>query len=66
MDGQEVSHALNDQSAGQFMMFNPDGMLVFSNSKPTQLCQTTSSTRYPDGRLVGPSDGSEIRRSEDL
>ncbi|UOB22173.1 ATP-binding protein [Pseudomonas orientalis] len=39
MDGQEVSHALDDQSAGQFMMFNPDGMLVFSNSKPTQLSQ---------------------------
>lgn len=39
MDGQEVSHALDDQSAGQFMMFNPDGMLAFSNSEPTQLSQ---------------------------
>ncbi|WP_339495444.1 ATP-binding protein [Pseudomonas sp. RA_105y_Pfl2_P56] len=39
MDGQEVSHALNDRSVGQFMMFNPEGMLVFSNSKLTQLSQ---------------------------
>lgn len=39
MNGQEVAHALSDQSGGQFMMFNPDGMLVFSNSKPTQLSQ---------------------------
>jgi two-component system capsular synthesis sensor histidine kinase RcsC len=39
MDGREVSHALDDQSAGQFMMFNSDGMLVFSNSQPAQLSQ---------------------------
>ncbi|EJM84456.1 ATP-binding protein [Pseudomonas sp. GM67] len=39
MDGREVSHALDDQSAGQFMMFNPDGMLVFSNSQPAQICK---------------------------
>jgi len=39
MDGREVSHALDDRSAGQFMMFNPDGMLVFSNSQPAQLSQ---------------------------
>ncbi|WP_323161347.1 ATP-binding protein [Pseudomonas fluorescens] len=39
MDGREVSSALDDQSAGQFMMFNADGMLVFSNSEPAQLGQ---------------------------
>ncbi len=39
MDGREVSHALDDQSAGQFMMFHPNGMLVFSNSQPVQLCR---------------------------
>ncbi|MHA3737100.1 ATP-binding protein [Pseudomonas sp. Eth.TT006] len=39
MDGREVSHALDDQSAGQFMMFNSEGMLIFSNSQPAQLSQ---------------------------
>ncbi|PAU61858.1 ATP-binding protein [Pseudomonas sp. PICF141] len=39
MDGREVSRALDDRSAGQFMMFNPSGMLVFSNSQPAQLSQ---------------------------
>ncbi len=39
MDGRQVSHTLNDQSAGQFMMFNSDGMLMFSNSQPAQICR---------------------------
>ena len=43
MDGREVSHALDDRSAGQFMMFNSDGMLVFSNSQ-----RATQSKPYAD------------------
>jgi two-component system capsular synthesis sensor histidine kinase RcsC len=37
MDSREVSTTLNDQSAGEFMMFNSQGMLVFTNSSTTQL-----------------------------
>lgn len=39
MDGREVSNALNDQSAGEFMMFNSQGMLLFTNSHTAQLSQ---------------------------
>jgi two-component system capsular synthesis sensor histidine kinase RcsC len=40
MDGQEVSSALNDQSAGEFLMFNSQGMLLFTNSQTAQLSQS--------------------------
>ncbi len=39
MDGREVSQALDDRSAGQFMMFNSAGMLLFSNNPSAYLCQ---------------------------
>jgi two-component system capsular synthesis sensor histidine kinase RcsC len=39
MDGREVSSALNDQSAGEFLMFNSRGMLLFTNSHTAQLSQ---------------------------
>ncbi|MGE8098570.1 ATP-binding protein [Pseudomonas fluorescens] len=39
MDSREVSTALNDQSAGEFMMLNSQGMLVFTNSHTAQLSQ---------------------------
>jgi two-component system capsular synthesis sensor histidine kinase RcsC len=39
MDGRKVSNALNDQSAGEFMMFNAQGMLLFTNSQSTRLSQ---------------------------
>lgn len=37
MDAGEVSRALSDQSAGEFMMVNSDGVLLFSNSPATPL-----------------------------
>ncbi|MGH8486872.1 MAG: histidine kinase dimerization/phospho-acceptor domain-containing protein, partial [Pseudomonas sp.] len=37
MDGRKVSSALNDQSAGEFMMFNAQGMLLFTNSHSARL-----------------------------
>ncbi|WP_433886394.1 ATP-binding protein [Pseudomonas vranovensis] len=39
MDSREVSAALNDQSAGEFMMLNSEGMLVFTNSHDAHLGQ---------------------------
>ncbi|CAM3861048.1 ATP-binding protein [Pseudomonas wadenswilerensis] len=39
MDGRKVSSALNDQSAGEFMMFNAQGMLLFTNSHSAHLSQ---------------------------
>ncbi|CAM4106133.1 ATP-binding protein [Pseudomonas wadenswilerensis] len=39
MDSQEVSTALSDQSAGEFMMLNSQGMLVFTNSHVTPLSE---------------------------
>ncbi|QOY69793.1 ATP-binding protein [Pseudomonas sp. OST1909] len=39
MDSREVSSTLSDQSAGEFMMLNSQGMLVFTNSTDTQLSQ---------------------------
>ncbi|MDD1015454.1 ATP-binding protein [Pseudomonas rubra] len=39
MDGSKVSSALNDQSAGEFLMFNAQGMLLFSNSHSPHLSQ---------------------------
>ncbi|PIB39905.1 hypothetical protein AOA57_29685, partial [Pseudomonas sp. 2588-5] len=39
MESREVSSTLSDQSAGEFMMLNSQGMLVFTNSTDTQLKQ---------------------------
>ncbi|CRM16224.1 Sensor kinase protein RcsC [Pseudomonas sp. 58 R 3] len=39
MESREVSITLSDQSAGEFMMLNSQGMLVFTNSTDTQLKQ---------------------------
>src|SRR5471032_12604 len=39
MESREVSQALSDQSAGEFMMLNSQGMLVFTNSDDTQMRQ---------------------------
>ncbi|KAF2411121.1 ATP-binding protein [Pseudomonas antarctica] len=39
MESREVSSTLSDQSAGEFMMLNSQGMLVFTNSDDTQLRQ---------------------------
>ena len=39
MDGKEVSRALSDQSAGDFMMLNSVGTLIFTNSKGQGLSQ---------------------------
>ena len=47
MEGQEVSNALNDQSAGEFMMFNSQGMLVFTNSHSPQLSQNLFQLQNP-------------------
>ncbi len=40
MESHEVSMTLNDQSAGEFMMLNSKGMLVFTNSHEPQLNQS--------------------------
>lgn len=40
MESQEVSTTLNDQSAGEFMMLNSQGMLVFTNSHDPRLDQS--------------------------
>jgi len=39
MDTREVSKALSDQSAGEFMMLNADGIQVFSNNPQDSLSQ---------------------------
>ncbi|HAA41690.1 MAG TPA: hybrid sensor histidine kinase/response regulator, partial [Pseudomonas sp.] len=39
MESREVSQTLSDQSAGEFMMLNSQGMLVFTNSHDSQLSQ---------------------------
>jgi len=39
MDGQEVSAALSDQSAGEFMMLNSQGTLLFTNTPAPRLSQ---------------------------
>ncbi|XVO90121.1 ATP-binding protein [Pseudomonas palleroniana] len=39
MESREVSSTLSDQSAGEFMMLNSQGMLVFTNSADTRLSQ---------------------------
>lgn len=40
MESHEVSTTLNDQSAGEFMMLNSQGMLVFTNSHDPRLDQS--------------------------
>ncbi|MEG0861440.1 MAG: ATP-binding protein [Pseudomonas sp.] len=40
MDTREVSKTLSDQSAGEFMMLNADGMQVFTNSPQATLSET--------------------------
>jgi len=40
MDSRAVSAALSDQSAGEFMMLNADGMLVFSNVPSARLSRS--------------------------
>lgn len=39
MDGREVLKALSDQSAGEFMMFNSEGALLFTNTPAGRLGQ---------------------------
>lgn len=39
MDGKSVSAALSDQSAGDFMMFNSQGGLIFSSAPSAQLSE---------------------------
>ncbi|MFJ2709433.1 ATP-binding protein [Pseudomonas sp. NPDC087346] len=39
MEGQAVSAALGDRSAGTFMMFNSQGTLLFANSPTQRLCE---------------------------
>ncbi|MCK3865377.1 ATP-binding protein [Pseudomonas sp. B329] len=39
MESRKVSSSLSDQSAGEFMMLNSQGMLIFTNSNDTQLSQ---------------------------
>ena len=39
MESREVSSTLNDQSAGEFMMLNSQGMLVFTNSHDARLSE---------------------------
>ncbi|PZW79251.1 two-component system capsular synthesis sensor histidine kinase RcsC [Pseudomonas sp. 2848] len=39
IDSREVSPTLDDASSGKFMMYNADGMLVFSNSSDQALSQ---------------------------
>ncbi|SDY37566.1 response regulator [Pseudomonas sp. NFIX28] len=39
MDGREVLATLSDQSAGEFMMFNSEGALLFTNTPPGRLGQ---------------------------
>ncbi|AKA24298.1 response regulator [Pseudomonas chlororaphis] len=40
MNGREVLTALSDQSAGEFMMFNSEGALLFTNTPSARLGQT--------------------------
>jgi len=47
IDSQAVAPALKDASAGEFMMFNADGMLVFTNSPGPTLDR---SLRHPVGK----------------
>lgn len=45
MDGHEVSSSLSDLSAGEFMMLNGEGMLVFTNSPDARLSQTLAHSK---------------------
>lgn len=55
MDGREVSSALNDQSAGEFLMYNSQGMLLFTNSHTAQLSQSLLQLQRQDFfGFVGP------------
>lgn len=47
IDSQAVAPVLKDASAGEFMMFNADGMLVFTNSPEPTLSR---SLRHPVGK----------------